>query len=130
MGRFYRPFFSLSLKRKNIMTLNVDLRKVKDYQAICYKDEEKGNFFNLPYSKVTNYLVLGSQAIGIGEITQTNYKQVFARHQFLQKDQVTLDDVKNHIGLITNVAEETTGRWLMRIAKSKYNEILWNIDNK
>ena len=112
------------------MTLNVDLRKVKDYQAICYKDEEKGNFFNLPYSKVTNYLVLGSQAIGIGEITQTNYKQVFARHQFLQKDQVTLDDVKNHIGLITNVAEETTGRWLMRIAKSKYNEILWNIDNK
>ena len=130
MGRFYRPFFSLSLKRENIMTLNVDLRKVKDYQTLCYKDEEKGNFFNLPYSKITNYLVIGSQAIGIGEITQTNYKQVFARHQFLQKDQVTLDDVKNHIGLITNVAEETTGRWLQRIAKSKYNEILWNIDNK
>ena len=112
------------------MTLNVDLRKVKDYQTLCYKDEEKGNFFNLPYSKVTNYLVIGSGAIGVGEITQTNYKQVFARHQFLQKDQVTLDDIKNHIGLITNVAEETTGRWLMRIAKSKYNEILWNIDNK
>ena len=130
MGRFYRPFFSLSLKRENIMTLNVDLRKVKDYQTLCYKDEEKGNFFNLPYSKVTNYLVIASGAIGIGEITQTNFKQVFARHQFLQKDQVTLDDVKNHIGLITNVAEETIGRWLMRIAKSKYNEILWNIDNK
>jgi len=130
MGRFYRPFFSLSLKRENIMTLNVDLRKVKDYQTLCYKDEEKGNFFNLPYSKVTNYLVIASGAIGIGEITQTNFKQVFARHQFLQKDQVTLDDIKNHIGLITNVAEETTGRWLMRIAKSKYNEILWNIDNK
>ena len=130
MGRFYRPFFSLSLKRENIMTLNVDLRKVKDYQTLCYKDEEKGNFFNLPYSKVTNYLVIASGAIGIGEITQTNFKQVFARHQFLQKDQVTLDDVKNHIGLITNVAEETTGRWLQRIAKSKYNEILWNIDNK
>ena len=130
MGRFYRPFFSLSLKRENIMTLNVDLRKVKDYQTLCYKDEEKGNFFNLPYSKVTNYLVLASGAIGIGEITQTNYKQVFARHQFLQKDQITLDDVKNHIGLITNVSEETTGRWLQRIAKSKYNEILWNLDNK
>ena len=130
MGRFYRPFFSLSLKRENIMTLNVDLRKVKDYQTLCYKDEEKGNFFNLPYSKVTNYLVIASGAIGIGEITQTNFKQVFAHHQFLQKDQVTLDDVKNHIGLITNVAGETTGRWLQRIAKSKYNEILWNIDNK
>ena len=130
MGRFYRPFFSLSLKRENIMTLNVDLRKVKDYQTLCYKDEEKGNFFNLPYSKVTNYLVIGSGAIGIGEITQTNYEEVFARHQFLQKDQVTLDDVKNHIGLITNVAEETLGRWLMRIAKSKYNDILWNIRNK
>ena len=130
MGASNRPFFSLSLKRENIMTLNVDLRKVKDYQTLCYKDEERGNFFNLPYSKVTNYLVIGSGAIGIGEITQTNFKQVFARHQFLQKDQVTLDDVKNHIGLITNVAEETTGRWLQRIAKSKYNEILWNIDNK
>lgn len=115
------------------MTLNVDLTKVKDYKNICYNKKKgagKPNFLNLPYTEVTNYLVVGSMSIGIGEITQDNYKEVFARHQFLQKDIITLDDVKNHIGLKTNTANETTGRWVQRIAKSKYNEILWNLNNK
>jgi|TARA_R100001143_G_C3253080_1_gene84404 hypothetical protein len=117
------------------MTLRVDLSKIKDYQSICYSKEvkEQGtalNFFNLPYAGATNYLVLGAGAIGIGEITEDNYKEVFARHQFLQKGIVTLDAVKKHIGLQVNVANETTGRWLSRIAKSKFQEILWNIDNE
>jgi len=117
------------------MTLRVDLSKIENYQTICYnkEDKEQGtamNFFNLPYADATNYLVIGAAAIGMGEITQDNYKEVFARHQFLQKDIITLDDVKNHIGLQVNAANETTGRWLSRIAKSKFQEILWHIDNK
>ena len=117
------------------MTLRVDLSKIKDYQSICYnkEDKEQGtslNFFNLPYASATNYLVIGAAAIGMGEITQDNYREVFARHQFLQKDIITLDDVKKHIGLQVNAANETRGRWLSRIAKSKFQEILWNIDNK
>jgi|TARA_R100000008_G_scaffold84833_2_gene73235 hypothetical protein len=116
------------------MTLQVDLTKVENFKTLCY--EKKGTkdpdnkFLGLPYTRTTNYLVMASMAIGVGEITTKNYKEVFARHQFLQEGQVTLDDVKNHIGLKTNVAPETIGRWLMRIAKSKFNDTMHNIRYK
>tara|TARA_R100001369_G_scaffold15290_1_gene30098 strand:+ start:561 stop:908 length:348 start_codon:yes stop_codon:yes gene_type:complete len=115
------------------MTLNVDLTKVENFKTLCYskKDKlDKGNILNLPYSPTTNYLVMASMAIGVGEITTKNYKEVFARHQFLQEGQVTLDDVKNHIGLKTNVAPETIGRWLMRIAKNRFGDTMHHIRYK
>jgi len=109
------------------MTLTVDTRNVKNYKEVCYKPKTKEGY---PYADATYYLSFGSMAIGIGEITKANYKEVYARHKFLQsKCLITLDDVKNNIGLKTNVAPETRGRWLSRIAKDKFNEILWKLNN-
>ncbi len=91
------------------MTLNVDLTKVKDYKNICYNKKKgagKPNFLNLPYTEITNYLVVGSMSIGIGEITQDNYKEVFARHQFLQKDIIIKKTMNSTGKVMTNVAAD------------------------
>ena len=115
------------------MTLTVDTRNIKNHKEVCYGPKTEEGY---PYADTTYYLSFGSMAIGIGEITKANYKEVYARHKFLAcnnsfsgKCPITLDDVKNNIGLKTNVAPETRGRWLSRIAKSKFDEILWKLNN-
>ena len=106
------------------MTFTIDTRNIKDHQTVCYKPKTNDGY---PYADATHYLAIGSMAIGISEITKANYKEVYARHKFLNIEcPITLDDVKNNIGLKTNVAKETRGRWLNRIAKNKFNDILWN----
>jgi hypothetical protein len=109
------------------MTLTIDTRNVKNHKEVCYKPKTEDGY---PYAEATEFLAIGSMAIGIGEITKANYKEVYARHKFLEmeliKSPITLDDVKDNIGLKTNVAPETRGRWLSRIAKSRFNDILWN----
>ena len=117
--------------KENIMTLNVDISKIKDYEKVCYPMQKEGNFFQLPYSAATNYLVIASGAIGMSEITQFNYVEVMARHKFLQKDiELTLEDVKAHIGLSTNVADENLDAWLKRIGKSHFQSILYETERE
>ena len=106
------------------MPLTIDTRNIKDHQTVCYKPKTNDGY---PYADATHYLAIGSMAIGISEITKANYKEVYARYKFIDAaSSITLDDVKNNIGLKTNVAKETRGRWLNRIAKNRFNDILWN----
>ena len=98
-----------------------------------YQDDIQSNkgrrLVGLPYSDVTNYLIIGcAGSIGIPEITEENYRQVFARHQFLQKDMVTLEQVKAHIGLKVNGSFEQLTSWRNRIARSKWCDIVYEID--
>ena len=73
---------------------------------------------------------------GIGEITHKNYPEVYARHKFLNKlassvpMMITLEDVRNHIGLKTNVALEKLPKWRNRIASSEWSSIRYNVDEK
>ena len=110
------------------MPLTVDTTQVKNHETVCYKPKTEEGY---PYADTTYYLAFCSMAIGIGEITKTNCKEVYARHKFLNpKINLTLQGVKDNIGLITNVAKETKVRWLTRIAKSHFNEILWSIKDE
>ena len=117
------------------MTLNVDIREIKNRETVCFNKEENKEpsvgrqLIGLPYSDVTNYLIIGcAGSIGIPEITEENYRRVFARHQFLQKDMVTLEQVKAHIGLKVNGSYESLAKWRNRIARSKWCDIVWEID--
>ena len=70
-------------------------------------------------------------AIGIPEITEKNYKEVYARHKFLNPQfPYSLEDIKNHIGMKTNVNPETIKRWLSRIAQNQFHEIAYNIERE
>ena len=84
------------------MTLTVDTRQVKSHKTVCYKPK-----------------------------TKANYREVYARHKFLNANNpLTLKDVEDNIGLITNVAKETRGRWLTRIAKDNFQSILYSLEKE
>ena len=79
----------------------------------------------------TYYLAIGSMAIGVPEITKRNCKEVYARHKFLNQNfPYSLEDVEKHIGMKTNVVPETQVRWLTRIAKNHFQEILYSINKE
>ena len=119
------------------MALSVNVEKVYDWKNYCYiniKDEKTGEKY-AEYNPATKYLAWGSMAIGIGEITQINYKEVYLRHEFIiklstisNKMPITLEDVRKNIGLKTNVVKETKGRWLSRISKSMFHELEYNLE--
>ena len=121
------------------MSLRVDVEKVYDWKNYCYvtkHDEDTGEEYS-EYNPATKYLAWGSMAIGIGEITQINYKDVYLRHLFMNKLStisnvmpVTLDDVKKNIGLKTNVTHESKAKWLSRISKSMYWELEYKMEKE
>tara|TARA_Y100001938_G_C8017498_1_gene393414 strand:+ start:111 stop:500 length:390 start_codon:yes stop_codon:yes gene_type:complete len=124
------------------MSLSIDVAKVYDWKNYCYikvQDETTGEEYD-EYNPATKYLAWGSMAIGIGEITQLNYKEVYLRHLFMNKlttrglvsniMPVTLEDVRKNIGLKTNVVHEPKGKWLNRISKTLYWELEYNMERE
>lgn len=93
------------------MSLNWDLTKIKDYKKVCWN----GNEMN----PRTNTLIMMTMVIGIGEITEANAPEVFARLSFYETLRgammgrtlkrgykpapFTFEHVRAHIGLSTNV---------------------------
>ena len=118
------------------MALTVDTRSIKNHKEVCYEAETKDGF---PYKPTTHYLAWGSMAIGIGEITENNYHEVYFRHKFINQISswnksplsVTLKDVYQHIGLETNVGNpEPRGKWKNRIVKNAMVELSYNISQE
>ena len=121
------------------MSLSIDVAKVYDWKNYCYikvQDETTGEEYD-EYNPATKYLAWGSMGIGIGEITQLNYKEVYLRHLFMTKLSaysnemlITLEDVRKNIGLKTNVAHESKAKWLSRISKAMYWELEYKMDRE
>jgi hypothetical protein len=94
------------------MSLDYDLGKINNYKELCYKDG-----FMTPR---TQQIIFGCISTGIGEITEKNYIEWFMRysmwcglHSF--DNSPTLDDVRAHIGLRTNVfPQESRTKWVKR----------------
>lgn len=88
------------------MSLNWNIEKVKDWENL--NDEQR---------VVLDSIIWLSMAIGIGEITEDNYKEFFARIHMIEKlfggvifrdrkyRTIKLDEVKDLIGLTTNVSK-------------------------
>ena len=121
------------------MSLTVDVEKIYDWANYCYvtkHDEDTGEEYS-EYNPATKYLAWGSMGIGIGEITQLNYKEVYLRHLFITKltpysngMPITLEDVRKNIGLKTNVTHESKAKWLSRISKSMYWELEYKMERE
>lgn len=79
---------------------------------------------------VTHVLIFGTMTVGMGKITEKNYKEFWMRMQFADvvfgpslKSKgkgrgVTLQEVKQHIGLSTNVCNETGATFYKRMKQS------------
>lgn len=113
------------------MSLNWDTTKIANGDALCWlpattgqKDEER------PMNPITNGLIWSMMAIDMGTITAKNYLEVFARCQLVSKlsgaplqklvdgkredIDFTLEDIKAHIGLSTNVSTRTMAQFSQR----------------
>jgi len=115
------------------MPLSWNLGKIKNHKEVCWSADEAGDRH---INRVTDTLIWCTMFVGIGEITEKNAPQFYARVRFIEVMQeapflydlggdtpriprpITLADVEAHIGLSTNVYDRATDyRWAAKRAK-------------
>lgn len=87
------------------MSLDYDLRNIKNREEVTIVTDDDGAKFQNP---ITTNIIFGCVCTQIGTITEANAEEWFGRYHLWNQshgyeDSFTLDDVKNHIGLSTNV---------------------------
>lgn len=143
------------------MALTYDLTKVKNWKSNCYrvvgekeleaerewekKNPKRVKIFNLHRfeeegvtyemrAMTMNLQFLMALNVGIGEITDGNYEQVYARVLFQEtllgcnlvnedndKVATTLEDIKNHIGMKVNASLKQPAQFTRSVIKNWKN---------
>jgi hypothetical protein len=100
------------------MSLSFDLTKIKNWKETCWMTTEGETESTM--NPITDGLIWYTLITGIGEITEKNYVEFYKRMTLhdkvngtvlLKKGEprpITLEEVKAHIGLHTNVWPKTT----------------------
>ena len=110
------------------MSLNYQLDKIKDYETVCYrKVEGEGRCMKVR----TQELIHLTMALGMGKITEDNWRGFAARLRFYEdlfgpyngEDKIDVETVRQHIGLWTNVPFEKLRPWMKRMSEQKMNEL-------
>lgn len=101
------------------MSLDWQLTKIRDYETVCLVDDGTGRQILNPR---TNALIYATMAVGMGDITEKNAPEFYARvrywdllHGIRPDERITPADVWAHVGLHTNVSMEGNEQWLRRI---------------
>lgn len=131
------------------MSLDYEFSGIKNWQVVTTAPQDRELLAADPKAEVhrnpiTEALVWGLFEIGIGHITEKNADDVWFRltahdllygdrisyfdekEQVFKKRHVTLDEVKEHIGLRTNVSSLTANEWkaaLFRRITSRVGDI-------
>ena len=126
------------------MSLNYNLAHISDWENLCFieapADEPtmgitKGDRRINPLTETLIFLTVG---VGIGDLTEANASEFYARLRFIEKLDgpmliraqdpetgkrpegvaafITPDEVRQHIGLSTNVSTESRAKWMKRFA--------------
>jgi hypothetical protein len=117
------------------MALTADNTGIKDYENVVYITVDGERQLN----GVTNIVTLLTVIVGIGHITEKNAAEFYTRVETLQRLQggsfgrtskgedypITLDDVKRHMGLRTNVEDITRAKFVSTQVKGAMDEIAW-----
>lgn len=120
------------------MPLRFWLDKIEDHKNVCYigsEDDPDG----VHIQPLTRSLIFLTLNVGIGEITERNADEFYARLHIIERIQgastrlggeevyTTPQEVRAHIGLRTNVPTETRARWAKRMfigpVKPDYNDV-------
>ena len=113
------------------MALHWNLKNIKNHEDVCFYTDDSGLKNMEP---LTNQFIWLTMIVDIGEITEENATQFYARVSLLEKLNgafmweedntpyfVTYEDVKKHIGLSTNVYGHRKGNkgyhWAAKQAK-------------
>lgn len=111
------------------MSLNWDVTKVKNHDVVCF---DTGEHEGRSLKVVTHCLIYATIGVGLRGITLANAEEFAARLNILQdlngalmgnaegEVRITREDVLAHVGLTTNVSDETRAKWLTRITKARF----------
>jgi hypothetical protein len=116
------------------MSLNWNISEVENYQQLCWVptgevDEDGKELKRL--SGVTDALIWLTMMVDLGSITEKNYRDFALRVRMyesifgpmLRDRPITTKDVKDHIGLRTNVAPTTWAKFLFRMRDLLFEKI-------
>lgn len=111
------------------MSLNWDVTKVKNHDVVCFDaGEHEGRSLRVE----THCLIFATIGVGLGRITAANAEEFAARLNILQdlngalmgnaegEVRITREDVLAHVGLSTNVPDESRSAWLKRVTAAKF----------
>jgi hypothetical protein len=114
------------------MSLNWNVENVAGFEELCFEHREDGEEGPGRYlRKVTNRLIWLTMAVDIGKITEKNWAEFYARVKLVNRldgysdeEYITPEVVKAHIGLSTNVCNETRLRFIKKSASYTMNDLV------
>ena len=113
------------------MALHWNLTKIKDTDNVCWREItlEDGSI-EQRMNQLTETMIWLCAGVGIGEITEKNAQQFHCRVNLLEQlngpflyqnkepRPITIEDVRSHIGLSTNVSNTPKGKWLIQVTRN------------
>ena len=123
------------------MSLNWNVADVAKSETICFYEFERDGEQCRRLTQSTENLIFLTMVVGMGSITEGNYKEFYKRVALFERlrspvrvklndggkyvdDPYTLEDIRQHIGLRTNVSEEKPAAWRKRILESWEHDLL------
>lgn len=120
------------------MSLNFDVSQVRDYQRVTTHPTD-----DTRWNPITEHLVYATMTVGIREITAKNYKTFYTRLRIAdmvfgpvlyvngELRSVTIEDVKMHIGLRTNVFPDISdAEFRKRIVRAAEDRVNRSLDSR
>lgn len=121
------------------MSLNFSLTEIKNYKEVCwlpvdstiprmFLDIAEVNGEERMMNPKTHQIIWGCMPVGIGVISERTAPEWYARYSLwcrIKKltESITMQDVKDHIGLSTNVfPEESRTKWMKRIVAAELDD--------
>lgn len=97
------------------MSLNYDLSKVDHYNDMTEAERDAE-------WATTQGMIFQTMGVGLGEITEDNAVEFYIRQRIWNKlhgfPPYTVEQVRQYIGLKTNVSDETSAQWRKRLIDS------------
>lgn len=120
------------------MALLADYQQIKGYKTLCYREIGEGYVLK----PVTNTLVFSTMTIFMDKITESNWEEFYGRLAAWEKvfggmvvfpdkrykigcrlERITRKDVRDHIGLIVNVAPKSDSFFYRSLVKAIRREV-------
>ena len=121
------------------MSLNWDITDIENYKELCWLDKEDPRVEGIApgiwttnkdgqlLNPTTLSMIWATLYTGIGDVKESNVEEFYARATLFGTYKITMQDVKDHIGLSTNVfPEETRTKWVKRVVFNIMDENTYN----
>lgn len=106
------------------MSLNVNIGKIANHDSVCFIGEGE----NRKWRPLTTTIAFLTMTVDIGEITEQNAEEFYCRACLLNDlyasasieppAEISIADIRAHIGMQTNVITLTRAKWIAKIAKN------------